>query len=267
MGRWKEKITSHPNANLLCKSPLKTQTYVGAVSTEIQTTWDFLSRHICILLREDSVLCPVNSALNLCSMPLPLYIHYFYIYKKKDRNGKKKNNQNNNLRNTIKKTVATAAPEEKHSKRGSLEAKDQLRRQKCSALRLWAAKFPTLSLSLGICTIKKAYKLIKPYFMLLLENTWGKLLFCNVCPGKRKRQTSFYMCILFYSIAEMTKIVQGEGGWCSPWVPIDSSGAGGYTFIYASWETRPGVLIIQTTLNPDLLFPRNKGSEMEGQTA
>lgn len=52
--------------------------------------------------------------------------------------------------------------------------------------------------------------------MLLLENTWGKLLFCNVCAGKRKRQTSFYMCILFYSIAEMTKIVQGEGGWCSP---------------------------------------------------
>lgn len=47
-----------------------------------------------------------------------------------------KKNQNNNLINTIKKTVATAAPEGKHSKRGSLEAKDQLRRQKCSALRL-----------------------------------------------------------------------------------------------------------------------------------
>lgn len=203
----------------------------------------------------------------ICAQCLSRSTYTIFIYIKRKTEMEKKNNQNNNLRNTIKKTVATAAPEEKHSKRGSLEAKDQLRRQKCSALRLWAAKFPTLSLSLGICTIKKAYKLIKPYFMLLLENTWGKLLFCNVCPGKRKRQTSFYMCILFYSIAEMTKIVQGEGGWCSPWVPIDSSGAGGYTFIYASWETRPGVLIIQTTLNPDLLFPRNKGSEMEGQTA
>jgi len=42
VGRWKKKISSHPNANLLCKSPLKSQTYAGAVSTKIRAIWDFL---------------------------------------------------------------------------------------------------------------------------------------------------------------------------------------------------------------------------------
>lgn len=39
-------------------------------------------------------------------------------------------------RNTIKETVASGATEGKHRKRGSLEAKDQLSRQKFFALRL-----------------------------------------------------------------------------------------------------------------------------------
>lgn len=41
---------------------------------------------------------------------------------------------------------------------------------------------------LGSCTTKNPCKLIKPYFMLLLENTLGKLLFCNVCQGKREEE-------------------------------------------------------------------------------
>lgn len=41
VGRWKEKISSRPNGNLPCKSPLKTQTHVGAVSTEIQSGISF----------------------------------------------------------------------------------------------------------------------------------------------------------------------------------------------------------------------------------
>jgi len=72
---------------------------------------------------------------------------FFYICKRKDRKGRKKKN-NNKPRNTIKQTVASAAPEGMHKKRGSLEAKDQLSRQKFFALRLRAAKFPTLALSL-----------------------------------------------------------------------------------------------------------------------
>lgn len=43
VGKWKEKISSLPSPNLLCKSPLKTQPHAGAISTEIQKTWDFLS--------------------------------------------------------------------------------------------------------------------------------------------------------------------------------------------------------------------------------
>lgn len=59
----------------------------------------------------------------------------------------------------------------------------------------------------------------------------------------------------------------GKAGWCSPRVYIDTSGASGCILIYVSWETRPGVLIIQTALNPDLLFPMNEKREMEGQAA
>lgn len=43
VGKWKEKISSLPSPNLLCKSPLKTQPHAGAISTEIQKIWDFLS--------------------------------------------------------------------------------------------------------------------------------------------------------------------------------------------------------------------------------
>lgn len=59
---------------------------------------------------------------------------------------------------------------------------------------------------------------------------------------KRKRKIFFFLhlfySILFYSITQRTKVDRGKwvGGF---------SGAGGYTFIYTSEETKPGVLILK----------------------
>lgn len=62
--RWKEKISRHPNAKLLSKSPLWSLTAVGAVSTEIGTVWDFLSSHVWALWR---VLCSVSCHLGIAA--------------------------------------------------------------------------------------------------------------------------------------------------------------------------------------------------------
>ena len=96
---------------------------------------------------ERTLFCVLSTQHRIYAQHLSLSTYTIFIYIKR-KTEKEKKKQNNNLRNTIEKTVASAAPEGKHNKRGSLEAKDELSRQKFSALRLWAAKFPTLALRL-----------------------------------------------------------------------------------------------------------------------
>lgn len=204
-GRWEEKMSSHPNANLPCKSPWRLRHMLGLLALKFKQSGISFPETF-VFSWERTLFCVLSTQHWIYAQHLSLSTYTLFIYIKrmteKEKVNQRKTKIPNKPRNTIKETVASAAPGGKHSKRASLEAKDQLNRQKFFALRLWAAKFPTRALSLISGQLqhkKKACKLIKPYFMLLLENTLGKLLFCKVCQGKREKERHLFTCAFYFT--------------------------------------------------------------------
>lgn len=97
---------------------------------------------------ERTLFCVMSTPHWIYAQHLSLSAYNIYISKRRNSEKENETEQNIHLRNTSKKTAVSAAPEGKNSERASLEANNQLSRQKSSPLRLWAAQFPTLALSL-----------------------------------------------------------------------------------------------------------------------